>query len=91
MTFNFIYCWIKHFRHNYQGIRKKYNEATKNTFKQISTKKSKPLSQDKNDHMILADIGVEWYTKKIRKNLPPPRKKRLLIKSQKKIIKLKVT
>ena len=26
-TLNFIYCWLKHFHHNYQVIWKMYNEA----------------------------------------------------------------
>ena len=46
-TLNFIDCWLKHFRHNYQVILIMYHEIMINLFKQIPTMKSKQLSQDK--------------------------------------------
>ena len=45
-TLNFIDCWLKLFHKNYEVRSKIYHEAMKNVFKQIPTKKSKPLSHD---------------------------------------------
>ena len=61
-TFNFIDCWIKHFHHNYQVIWKIYNEAIKDMFKHIPTKKSKPLSQDKKTscHWQTLAVSATW-------------------------------
>ena len=48
VTLNFIYCRLKEFHHNYQVRWKIYDDYLKNLFKQIPTKKPKPLSLDKN-------------------------------------------
>ena len=45
-TLNFINCWLKLFHNNYEVRSKMYHEAMKKLFKQIPTKKSKPLSHD---------------------------------------------
>ena len=61
-TSNLIDCWIKHFHCNHQVRWKIYNEAITKLF-EIPTKKSKPLSQDKNHQLLLTDIGSAWYMK----------------------------
>ena len=45
-TWKFIDFWLKLFHNNYEVISKTYHEAMKKLFKQILTKKSKPLSHD---------------------------------------------
>ena len=60
----------------------------KKLFKKIPTKKSKPLSQDKNHQFLLADIGVVWYMKKMGEKITPPRKQKISKKSQEKDYKI---
>ena len=68
-TLNFIDCWLKRFQHKYQETLEIYHNAVIELFKQIPTKKSKPLSQDKKHQFLLTNIGVSWYTKKrVRRN-----------------------
>ena len=47
-TLHFIYFWLRHFQHNYQEMLEIYHEYMIELFKQITTMKSKPLSQDRN-------------------------------------------
>ena len=37
------------------------HEAMKKLFKQIPTMKSKPISHDKKDQLLLTDIGGAYY------------------------------
>ena len=48
-----------------------YHDAMIELFKQITTMKFKPLSQDKNHQFLLTDIGGSWYMKKMSKKLLP--------------------
>ena len=45
-------------------------------FKQIPTNKLKPIIQDNNHQLILADVGGACYTKQIGEKIPPLRRKR---------------
>ena len=70
---NYIDCWIKYFQHKYQERLLMYYDAIIELFKEISTMKSKLISQDKKDQLLLTDIGGSWYIKKLRNKLPPPK------------------
>ena len=48
VTLNFIDFWLKLFHKNYEVRSKIYHEAMKKFFKNIPTKKFKPLVYDKN-------------------------------------------
>ena len=63
-TFNFIDSWLKHYQHNYQEILEMHHESIIELFKQITTMKPKPLSQDKKLQLLLTDIYSAWYTEK---------------------------
>ena len=61
----------------------------KKLFKQIPTNKCRPLSRDKKHQLLLADIGVEWYMKKLVIIYHHLEKKKLIKNHKRKMIELK--
>ena len=63
-TFNFIEIWPKLLEENYDARRGSYSTAMQDTFKQIPTTMTKPLSQRQKVQELMTKIGGGWYIKK---------------------------
>ena len=74
-TLNFNDCWLKQYQQKYQEILIIYHDAIIELFKQVSTMKYKPISQDKNHQLVLSDIDGTWYMRQISKELRPLKNK----------------
>ena len=56
-TFDFIYCWLEFFDHNYIEHSNMYNETMKGLFEKTPYELSKPQIPRGNHQSLLHDIG----------------------------------
>ena len=64
-TLNFIEIWLKLLEDNYDARHVAYSTDMKETFKQIPTTISKPLSPRKKLQIIMTEMGGGWHMEKL--------------------------